>query len=103
MSDDFNPRPREKGDFTNHDKNTTTSAISIHALVKRATGIAGHDEYNTCDFNPRPREKGDFNRVYKKLLFLNFNPRPREKGDVLIMVYSYVPHDFNPRPREKGD
>ena len=39
---------------------TQRTTISIHALVKRATGIAGHDEYNTCDFNPRPREEGDY-------------------------------------------
>ena len=43
---DFNPRPREEGDFTNHDKNTTVS-ISIHALVKRATKNTTVSEENT--------------------------------------------------------
>ena len=34
---DFNPRPREEGDFCTVCKMTPVTAISIHALVKRAT------------------------------------------------------------------
>ena len=33
----FNPRPREEGDYLPHCKNLVNLTISIHALVKRAT------------------------------------------------------------------
>ena len=55
--------------------------ISIHALVKRATG---RRECIDC---------------YTK----NFNPRPREEGDNVILAVFLSDNDFNPRPREEGD
>ena len=33
--------------------------ISIHALVKRATGLKHFDTVADLNFNPRPREEGD--------------------------------------------
>ena len=35
-------------------------SISIHALVKRATGIFGFSTRFIIHFNPRPREEGDY-------------------------------------------
>ena len=78
-------------------------AISIHALVKRATFKNTHNNIRKMDFNPRPREKGDAApaNVYYKTD--NFNPRPREKGDCAPTGPSADEGNFNPRPREKGD
>ena len=56
--------------------------ISIHALVKRATGLVFASYSVKHNFNPRPREEGD---PFAKPLFadgLYFNPRPREEGDL---------------------
>ena len=55
---DFNPRPREGGDYDGGFSNTTA-----------------------CHFNPRPREGGDFAAVLRRNQHINFNPRPREGGD----------------------
>ena len=54
----FNPRPREEGD-ANLDIMGTTSKISIHALVKRATVPNLALPALPRHFNPRPREEGD--------------------------------------------
>ena len=37
--------------------------ISIHALVKRATGYIFDKDGNVYDFNPRPRKEGDLRRI----------------------------------------
>ena len=109
----FNPRPREEGDtlilFT-----TLASAISIHALVKRATDcgtVFDADEVisihalvkrATCavrldkpyyrDFNPRPREEGDSQGQDACRAISYFNPRPREEGD--DKIHNQTVHDF---------
>ena len=57
------------------------SAISIHALVKRATLITGIFGKIHIDFNPRPREEGDNYHVTAVPGQKHFNPRPREEGD----------------------
>ena len=46
--------------------------ISIHALVKRATGFCVAVLFHVRYFNPRPREEGDpgqYYTVYSKILF----------------------------------
>ena len=58
VSDDFNPRPREEGDFV-HLSSKIPLLISIHALVKRATNNFEYPNIYQIDFNPRPREEGD--------------------------------------------
>ena len=100
--EDFNPRPREEGDFQ----------TKIASIVTR-------------NFNPRPREEGDTSRNSLRLVAVNFNPRPREEGDATastlgncqgISIHALVKRatcaevyraddrrDFNPRPREEGD
>ena len=55
----FNPRPREEGDF-NTDRQTAKLFIY---------------------FNPRPREEGDKPRLNRGFVPRDFNPRPREEGD----------------------
>ena len=55
--------------------------ISIHALVKRATGIKIHDVNFCCYFNPRPRQEGDIVTHPVSAGRGHFNPRPREEGD----------------------
>nr|DAQ49225.1 MAG TPA: hypothetical protein [Caudoviricetes sp.] len=37
----------------------TASAVSIHALMKRATPVKTHDSFHHHCFNPRPHEEGD--------------------------------------------
>ena len=77
----FNPRPREEGDPCHIFRAYCPMKISIHALVKRATGWNNQMLTSITDFNPRPREEGDM-RIYAvaKGIFY-FNPRPREEGD----------------------
>ena len=38
---------------------TFCSAISIHALMKRATTVGDKTKAVIADFNPRPHEEGD--------------------------------------------
>ncbi len=57
--------------------------ISIHALVKRATGEDTVIRDCRRYFNPRPREEGDWTLLMLGLTIPHFNPRPREEGDTL--------------------
>ena len=61
-----------------------TLAISIHALVKRATLDNVFLVINLTDFNPRPREEGDEVFNVPVIFDCNFNPRPREEGDKIL-------------------
>ena len=78
-------------------------AISIHALVKRATGIIIISAIPIVNFNPRPREEGDSHRCDKCYSLWHFNPRPREEGDLFPTAIFSDHSYFNPRPREEGD
>ena len=80
-----------------------TIAISIHALVKRATEPLHSDSESDMHFNPRPREEGDSFHCLYNTPFLYFNPRPREEGDVAHTGTVLDVGNFNPRPREEGD
>ena len=77
--------------------------ISIHALVKRATEPLYNTSEGDLHFNPRPREEGDFLRKPTERFCVNFNPRPREEGDALKSFDNFHSRYFNPRPREEGD
>ena len=103
----------------------STPSISIHALVKRATGLCLWETLANVDFNPRPREEGDAVSVSTSSPLGYFNPRPREEGDqsaldgglcLWISIHALVKRatcggcigrrflrHFNPRPREEGD
>ena len=59
LSSDFNPRPREEGDFAPSGLTWSSNSISIHALVKRATKAFTIFCGKNWHFNPRPREEGD--------------------------------------------
>ena len=79
-------------------------AISIHALVKRATLCLFLQRCQLADFNPRPREEGDKIFTIDFIFMCHFNPRPREEGDLNCLSASAPPcQNFNPRPREEGD
>ena len=80
-----------------------TYAISIHALVKRAT----HD-YLKIIILQRISIHALVKRATSKLDYvltgrLHFNPRPREEGDADLLAVAASKADFNPRPREEGD
>ena len=47
IKENFNPRPREEGDFANFMIKECTN-ISIHALVKRATRAAQKNFHGAC-------------------------------------------------------
>ena len=55
----FNPRPRKEGDLQSLIKRLMITAISIHALVKRATEPLHNVSESYMYFNPRPRKEGD--------------------------------------------
>ena len=59
-------------------------AISIHALVKRATPQFSQCQHKPRHFNPRPREEGDDTENGPKSIGIYFNPRPREEGDITV-------------------
>ena len=120
----FNPRPREEGD-NDRVSSFRAEAISIHALVKRATALEPLSQLEGeisihalvkratvrrlyhrlwfCHFNPRPREEGDRRKGSRLPFYNNFNPRPREEGDWATMHPKQIISNFNPRPREEGD
>ena len=99
--------------------------ISIHALVKRATGI-------TVDAEPpeeisihalvkratkRKLRRCTHTRISIHALVkrataafvvayggkIYFNPRPRKEGDLIYCFRRSYDNDFNPRPRKEGD
>ena len=78
-------------------------AISIHALVKRATIAFLIFSYSDLHFNPRPREEGDILYRVQNDPRYDFNPRPREEGDYINRRCKAIHKNFNPRPREEGD
>ena len=55
--------------------------ISIHALMKRATWRECTNDSLWRHFNPRPHEEGDHTRRLGGVKHINFNPRPHEEGD----------------------
>ena len=81
----------------------TYQCISIHALVKRATDIKLWDtrikniSIHALVKRATPRSSNNYRSIYY------FNPRPREEGDPAPARGSANPNDFNPRPREEGD
>ena len=79
------------------------SVISIHALVKRATSVGSFFQFFHGYFNPRPRKEGDSNGNAKPPKKRNFNPRPRKEGDTSNSNFSIPIFYFNPRPRKEGD
>ena len=101
-------------------------AISIHALVKRATITRLDVQIWHGHFNPRPREEGDlfFLRQYSTVYSISIHALVKRAthrfvtaGEVAVIsihalvkratmpvaVFKPCAHDFNPRPREEGD
>ncbi len=86
----FNPRPREEGDERLVGLVVTTTNISIHALVKRAT-YRHHAQL--CNFAISIHalvKRATTCTAYDAVEYENFNPRPREEGDAIILVWPNV-------------
>ena len=77
--------------------------ISIHALVKRATSNKSIKDFIAKNFNPRPRKEGDLLQWRRGVYNVDFNPRPRKEGDYLMTISIIQQFHFNPRPRKEGD
>ena len=78
-------------------------AISIHALVKRATVTVSADAV-AGDISIHALVKRATRHSIEGFHFgLYFNPRPREEGDVAHTGTVSDVGNFNPRPREEGD
>ena len=69
------------------------SCISIHALMKRATGNKNDISNPKLYFNPRTHEEGDKTYFNEFCAAVNFNPRPHEEGDV---CNSFLPEGREP-------
>ena len=80
MSLYFNPRPREEGDDEPLDTKAF-DAISIHALVKRAT-YRLYTSFLLVIISIHALVKRATTQIGRpSKLFVYFNPRPREEGD----------------------
>ena len=99
----FNPRPRKEGDQPYLQALLRSLPISIHALVKRATGVLLLEKTTARNFNPRPRKEGDTQNKPEIRITYYFNPRPRKEGDYKIKFIAKKENNFNPRPRKEGD
>ena len=77
--------------------------ISIHALVKRATSTIGACCIHDYHFNPRPREEGDF-CCWKLENYWDISIHALVKRATCRDFDSRrCSRYFNPRPREEGD
>ena len=77
--------------------------ISIHALVKRATGYIFDKDGNVYDFNPRPRKEGDLRRISDTLCRIISIHALVKRATKYITKDNDKIFDFNPRPRKEGD
>ena len=58
--------------------------VSIHALVKRATGYTkGTDEENNVSIHALVK-RATFKKAFSTVIVKGFNPRPRKEGDVSV-------------------
>ena len=85
----FNPRPREEGDVAAATMAIGAFAVSIHALVKRATNvIMDFPEIQNVSIHALVKRATVSEKV-KKGAKLGFNPRPHEEGDHRRYRYFY--------------
>ena len=84
LSSDFNPRPREEGDFGAVVLDVRKVDISIHALVKRATTQITGKEICVCISIHALVKRATNSTLSILKAEANFNPRPREEGDLTI-------------------
>ena len=124
-SSSFNPRPREEGDVAAATMAIGAFAVSIHALVKRATNvIMDFPEIQNVSIHALVK-RVTARYSYLQMWQVSFNPRPREEGDVFtkvsynivnVSIHALVKRatvsekvkkgaklGFNPRPHEEGD
>ena len=77
----FNPRPREEGDFSTQAGICPLNVISIHALVKRATGKYCAREIRKDISIHALVKRATLRHIFFAWITFYFNPRPREEGD----------------------
>ena len=77
----FNPRTRRACDLTQLFTSLSSSSVSIHARVERATSAPVRWERRRRCFNPRTRRACDNSNQDAKISLLGFNPRTRRACD----------------------
>ena len=123
--DNFNPRPREEGDFLKSTTYPVTEKfqstpswrgrprVAVNKMTREQfqstpswrgrLSLHCRSDYLLGNFNPRPREEGDLTNGIFINNMVHFNPRPREEGDENHKDSPSGQRNFNPRPREEGD
>ncbi len=124
-ADGFNPRPPAEGDPLTGKRSGLHPQVSIHALLRRATGISVLPRLILL-FQSTPSCGGRHNTPIAGREWANvsihallrratrptatcwngrwsFNPRPPAEGDAHYPVNSALPYGFNPRPPAEGD
>ncbi len=121
----FNPRPREEGDFFSIIFCVSSYSISIHALVKRATGWDGADKVNpsiSIHALVKRATIGGIEQLLYTVISIHALVKRATTSQVchfrqpLISIHalvkratlsvkasSQISNYFNPRPREEGD
>ena len=89
MSLYFNPRPREEGDLIVLSIVLDVFKISIHALVKRATGDRSYSCAKLVISIHALVKRATYHFSVIKCELVHFNPRPREEGDYPKDIKSY--------------
>ena len=81
----------------------TATAISIHALAKRATGLTGDFARRRYISIHALAKRATYKRAGAEPCYRHFNPRPRKEGDGFRPHQIQNQNHFNPRPRKEGD
>ena len=81
----------------------TGNVISIHALVKRATRFIVYIIPPFCISIHALVKRATSVKHHLPIPCNYFNPRPREEGDAATKSFGNFHSYFNPRPREEGD
>ena len=103
MSGNFNPRPREEGDFTQITGKEVCVCISIHALVKRATTVAETIStlmHISIHALVKRATRIDSQSYKAECISIHALVKRATRG---IFLFSFLTFYFNPRPREEGD
>ena len=98
----FNPRPREEGDFSNTDF-TDIVRISIHALVKRATiPMLSSIHLVPISIHALVKRATVYGAVMKREIGISIHALVKRATEIVNEPENIDMH-FNPRPREEGD
>ena len=99
----FNPRPREEGDLLHPQELQPQKGISIHALVKRATGYAcGVGEWRVISIHALVKRATGLRGAFFINGDISIHALVKRATKLVPSKPSIIPN-FNPRPREEGD